>query len=151
MFWICGSVWGIAFRGMGKAGICLLCFSVLRMDFVFPTEALCATQQNPNNLPALAWGSRSLSYEGDEMEKRFFDRLSQGHVTQRRKRSTLFATSTPSSGVDIFPHVSSTQGARRSITKDSSSSSKSNTQLQLKSPSSLVSPTQTTVIPDRKS
>ncbi|KAM6200137.1 uncharacterized protein WM294_005683 [Sarcoramphus papa] len=114
-------------------------------------EALCTTQQNPNNLPALAWESRSLSYEGDEMEKRFFDRLSQGHVTQRRKRSTLFATSTPSSGVDIFPCVSSTQVARRSITKDSSSSSKSNTQPQLKSPSSLVSPTQTTVIPDRKS
>ncbi|KAM6080189.1 uncharacterized protein LJ206_009476 isoform 2-T2 [Theristicus caerulescens] len=114
-------------------------------------EALCATQQNPDNLPALAWEGHPLSYEGDEMAKHFFDRLSQGHVTQRRKRSTLFATSTPSSGVDIFPCVSSTQAAQWSITKDSSTSSKSNTQPQLKSPSSLVSPTQTTVIPERKS
>uniref|UniRef100_A0A8C3J6N4 Shugoshin C-terminal domain-containing protein n=1 Tax=Calidris pygmaea TaxID=425635 RepID=A0A8C3J6N4_9CHAR len=108
-------------------------------------EDLCTTQQNPNSLPVLAWESHPLSYEGNEVTKHFFDRLSQGHVTQRRKRSTLFATSTPSSGVDIFPCVSSTQ------TKDSSSSSKSNTQPQLKSPSSLVSATQTTVIPDRKS
>ncbi|XP_054686786.1 shugoshin 2 isoform X2 [Grus americana] len=114
-------------------------------------EGLCAAEQNPNNLPPLAWESHPLSSEGDEMVKQFFDRLSQGHVTQRRKRSTLFATSTPSSGVDIFPCVSSTQAARWSITKDSSSSSNSNTQQQLKSPSSLVSLTQTTVIPDRKS
>ncbi|XP_014809576.1 PREDICTED: uncharacterized protein LOC106895013 isoform X2 [Calidris pugnax] len=108
-------------------------------------EDLCTTQQNPNSLPVLAWESHSLSYEGNEVTKDFFDRLSQGHVTQRRKRSMLFATSTPSSGVDTFPCVSSTQ------TNDSSSSSKSNTQPQLKSPSSLVSSTQTTVIPDRKS
>ncbi|XP_076198578.1 uncharacterized protein LOC143162303 isoform X1 [Aptenodytes patagonicus] len=114
-------------------------------------EALCTTQQNPNNLPVLACESHPLSYEGDQMAKHFFDRLSQGHVTQRRKRSTLFATSTPSSGVDIFPCVSSTQAARWSITKDSSSSSKSDTQPQLKSPSSLASPTQASVIPDRKS
>ncbi|XP_052647256.1 shugoshin 2-like [Harpia harpyja] len=114
-------------------------------------EALCAMQKNPNNLPAFAWESHPFSNEGDEMAKRFFDRLSQGHVTQRRKRSTLVATSTPSSGVDIFPCVSSAPAAQWSITKDSSSSSKSNTQPQLKSPSSLVSPTQTPVIPDRKS
>ncbi|XP_074001903.1 shugoshin 2 [Numenius arquata] len=114
-------------------------------------EDLCTAQQNPNSLPVLAWESHPLSYEGNEMAKHFFDRLSQGHVTQRRKRSTLFATSTPSSGVDIFPCVSSTQTDRWSITKDSSSPSKSNTQPQLKSPSSLVSSTQITVIPDRKS
>ncbi|XP_075367938.1 uncharacterized protein LOC142414512 isoform X1 [Mycteria americana] len=114
-------------------------------------EALCATQQNPNNLPALAWEGHPLSYEGNEMAKHFFDRLSQGHVTQRRKHSTLSATSTSSSGVDIFPPASSPQAAWWSITTDSSSSSKSNTQPQLKSPSPLVSPTQTSVIPDRKS
>ncbi|XP_064307842.1 shugoshin 2 [Phalacrocorax carbo] len=113
-------------------------------------EALCATQQNPNILPALAWESHPFSYEGDEMAK-LLDRLSQGHVTQRRKRSTLFATSTPSSGVDLFPCVSSAQAARWSITKDSSSSRKSNTQLQLKSPSALPSPTQTVVMPNKKS
>ncbi|PKU48072.1 shugoshin-like 2 [Limosa lapponica baueri] len=114
-------------------------------------EDLCTTQQNPNSLPVLAWESHPLSYEGNEMAKHFFDRLSQGHITQRRKRSTLFATSTPSSGVDIFPCVSSTQTDQWSIAKDRSSSSKSNTQPELKSPSSLVSSTQTTVIPDRKS
>ncbi|XP_010126803.1 PREDICTED: uncharacterized protein LOC104475436 [Chlamydotis macqueenii] len=114
-------------------------------------EALCATQQNPNNLPALACESNNLSCEGDEMAKHFIDRLSRGHVTQRRKRSTLCATSTPSSVVDVFPCVSSTLAAQQSITKDSSSSSKSNTQPQLKSPNLLVSPTQTTVSPDRKS
>ncbi|KAM7096922.1 uncharacterized protein J5F26_009641 isoform 1-T1 [Ciconia maguari] len=114
-------------------------------------EALCATQQNPNNLPALAWEGHPLSYEGDEMAKHLFDRLSQGHITRRRKRSTLSATSTSSSGVDIFPRASSPQAAWWSVTTDSSSSSKSNTQPQLKSPSSLVSPTQTSVIPDRKS
>ncbi|XP_056206192.1 uncharacterized protein LOC130154277 isoform X3 [Falco biarmicus] len=119
---------------------------------VFPTDPSCATQQNPNDLPALAWESHPLSYEGDEMVKNVFDHLSQGHVTQRKKRSTLFATSTPSSSVvDTFPHVSSTWPAQWSITKDSSSSNKSNTQLQLKSPTCLVSPTQNTVIPDRKS
>lgn len=140
----------MAFSATGKAGICLLCFSVLGMNFVFPVEALCTTQENPNNLPALAWESHPFSYESNEMAKEFFDRLSQGHVTQRRKRSTLFATSTPSSGVDIFPRVSSTRVSRCSIARDSSSSSNSNTQPQLKSPSCLVSPTQTTVIPDTK-
>ncbi|XP_032866829.2 shugoshin 2 isoform X2 [Tyto alba] len=114
-------------------------------------EALCAAQQNHNNLPARAWESHPLSYEGNEMAKHLFDRLSQGHVTQRRKRSTLFATSTPSSAVGTFPCVSSTQAAQWSMTKHSSGSSKSNTQPQLESPISLVSPTQTTVIPDRKS
>ncbi|XP_017690444.1 PREDICTED: shugoshin 2-like isoform X1 [Lepidothrix coronata] len=114
-------------------------------------EVLCTTDQNPNSFPALAWEGHRLSYEADEMAKYFLDRLSQGHVTQRRKRSTLFATSTPSSGVGIFPRVSSTQAALCSITKDSSSSSNNNTQQQLKSPSSLASPTQTSVISDRKS
>ena len=125
--------------------------ALLGMNFIFPTESLYATQQYADNLPALAWESHPLSYEGDEMAKDFLDRLSQGHVTQRRNRSTLFAASTPSSGVDIFPSVGSTQAGWWSITKDSRSSSKSNTQPQLKSPSSLFSPTQTTVIPDRKS
>ncbi|KAM6398709.1 uncharacterized protein J5M81_005801 [Pluvialis apricaria] len=114
-------------------------------------EALCTTQQNPNNLPAFACESHPLSCEGNEMAKHLSDRLSQGHVTLRRKRSTLFATSTPSSGVDTFPCLSSTQADQWSIAKDSSSSSKSNAQPQLKSLSSLVSPTQTTVISDRKS
>ncbi|XP_069717058.1 shugoshin 2-like [Phaenicophaeus curvirostris] len=114
-------------------------------------EALCTTQQDPNNLPALAWESHPLSDKGNEMAKHFFDRLSQGHVTQRRKRSTLFATGTPSSVVDIVPQASSTQVARWSITEESSSSSKSNTQPQQKSPSSLISPTQTTVVPDGRS
>ncbi|XP_032549682.1 shugoshin 2-like [Chiroxiphia lanceolata] len=114
-------------------------------------EVLCTAEQNPNSSPALAWESHRLSYEADEMAKHFLDRLSQGHVTQRRKRSTLFATSTPSSGVGIFPRVSSTQAALCSITKDSSSSSNNNTQQQLKSPSSLASPMQTNVISDRKS
>ncbi|XP_009897400.2 shugoshin 2 [Dryobates pubescens] len=114
-------------------------------------EALCATQQNPNNLPAHAWESHPFSYEGEEMANQFLDRLSQGHVTQRRKRSTLFATSTPSSGADIFSHVSSTQAAQWSITRDSSSSSTSNTQPQLTSHSSLVSLTETAVIPHTKS
>ncbi|KAM6333070.1 shugoshin 2 [Podargus strigoides] len=113
-------------------------------------EASCATQQNPNNLPVLAWESHPLSHEGDEMAEHFLNRVSRGHVTQRIKRSTLSATSTPSPGVDIFPPVSSTQAAWWSITKDSGSSSKSNTQLQLQSPSSLVSPPQTTFVPDRK-
>ncbi|CAN0209336.1 unnamed protein product [Bubo scandiacus] len=121
------------------------------LDFRIFRETFCATQQNPNTLPEVAWESQPLSYEGNEMAKHLFDRLSQGHITQRRKRSTLCATSTPSSAVDFFPCVSSTQAAQWSITKDSSSSSESNTQLQLKSPSSLVSPTQSTVITDRKS
>ncbi|XP_050195840.1 LOW QUALITY PROTEIN: shugoshin 2-like [Myiozetetes cayanensis] len=114
-------------------------------------EVLCTTEQNPNSFPALAWESHPLSYETDEMAKHFLDRLSQGHVTQRRKRSTLFATSTPSSGVGIFPRVSSTQAALCSITKDCGSSSNNNTHQQLRSPSSLASPTQTTVVSDRKS
>ncbi|XP_026709054.1 shugoshin 2 [Athene cunicularia] len=121
------------------------------LDFCIFRETTCATQQNPNALSAVAWESQPLSKESNEMAKHLFDRLSQGHITQRRKRSTLFATSTPSSAVDVFPGVSSTQADQWSITKDSSSSRKSNTQLQLKSPSSLVSPTQITVIPDRKS
>nr|XP_009686980.1 PREDICTED: shugoshin-like 2 [Struthio camelus australis] len=114
-------------------------------------ESLCATQQNPNGLPALTWESHPLPYEEDEMVKRFCDRLSQGCVTQRRKRSTLFATSTPSSGVDFFSNISSTRVSQWSITKDSSSSNKSNTQLQLKSPSSLASPAQTAADSDIKS
>ncbi|XP_062434909.1 uncharacterized protein LOC134142145 [Rhea pennata] len=85
------------------------------------------------------------------MAKRFCDRLSQGHVTQRRKRSTLFATSTPSSAVDFLSHVGSTQVSQWSITKDSSNSNKSNTQLQLQSLSSLASPAQTAVDSDIKS
>uniref|UniRef100_A0A8C8B3B8 Shugoshin C-terminal domain-containing protein n=1 Tax=Otus sunia TaxID=257818 RepID=A0A8C8B3B8_9STRI len=121
------------------------------LDFPIFRETFCATQQNPNALPEVACESQPLSYEGNEMAKHLFDRLSQGHITERRKRSTLCATSTPSSAVDFFPCVSSTHSAQWSITKDSSSSSKSNPQLQLKSPSSLVSPTQSTVITDRKS
>lgn len=150
MLWIHGSVWGMAFSGMGKAGICLLHFSVLGMNFVFP-EALCATQENLNDLSALTWESHALSYEGDETGKRFLDRPSQAHITQRRKCSTLTATSTPSSGVAISPLVGSTQAARWSTTKDSSSSSKTSTQPQLTFQSCLVSPIETTVIPDRKS
>ncbi|XP_071418474.1 uncharacterized protein [Pithys albifrons albifrons] len=114
-------------------------------------EVSCTTKQNPNDLPALAWESHPLPYEADEMAKRFFDHLSQGHVTQRRKHSTLIATSSSSPGVGIFPCDSSTQAALCSITRDSSSSSKSNTQQQLESPSCLASPAQTTVISDRKS
>ncbi|KAM6268592.1 uncharacterized protein LJ264_004665 isoform 2-T2 [Porphyrio hochstetteri] len=114
-------------------------------------EALCAFKENPNSLPALAWEYHPLSYEDNEMAKEFFDRLSQGHVTQRRKRSTLSLTSTVSSSVDIFSSVVSNQAARCSITKDSSSPSKSNTEPQLKSLSSLVSPTQPTVTPDGQS
>ncbi|XP_063018349.1 uncharacterized protein LOC134421395 isoform X1 [Melospiza melodia melodia] len=114
-------------------------------------EVLCSTEQNPNNLPTLALESHTLSYEADEMAKHLFDRLSQGHVTQRRKRSTLFATSTPSSALDIFPHVSSTQAAWGSTAQDSSSSSKSNTQQQLPSPSPLASPAPTAVVSHRNS
>ncbi|XP_066178794.1 uncharacterized protein [Sylvia atricapilla] len=114
-------------------------------------DVLCTTEQNPNNLPALAWESHHLSYEADEMANHFFDCLSQGHVTQRRKRSTLFATSTPSSALDIFPHVSSTQAAQGSAAQDNSSSSKSNTQQQLRSPSPLASPAPTAVISHRNS
>ncbi|XP_035422303.1 shugoshin 2-like [Cygnus atratus] len=112
-------------------------------------EPVCTTQQNLNDLPALAWESQPLPYEGDEMVKQFCDRLSKGHVTQRRKRSTLFATSTLSSSEDTFPHVSSTEATQWSLTKDSSSSSKSNTQAQLKSPSYLVSSSQATVSPNK--
>ncbi|XP_014735811.1 PREDICTED: uncharacterized protein LOC106855542 [Sturnus vulgaris] len=114
-------------------------------------EVLCTTEQNPNNLPALAWESHTLSYEADEMVKHFFDRPSQGHVTLRRKRSTLFATSTPSSALDILPRVSSTQAAQGTTAQDNSSSSKNNTQQQLRSPSSLASPAQTAVISHRNS
>lgn len=141
----------MAFSGMGKAGICLLHFSVLRIIFFFLPEALCATQQKRNSFPEHAWESNSFSYEGDEMTKQFSDRLSQRHITQRRRRSTLFATSTPSSGVDISSRVSSTQAAQWSTTRDRSSSSMSNTQPQLTSHSSLVSLTETSVIPHRKS
>ncbi|XP_037999533.1 shugoshin 2-like [Motacilla alba alba] len=114
-------------------------------------EILCSTEQNPNNLPMLALESHSLSYEPDEMAKHLFDRLSQGHITQRRKRSTLFATSTPSSALDIFPHVSSTQAAWGSAAQDNSSSSKNSTQQQLRSPSPLASPAQTADISHRNS
>ncbi|XP_039925443.1 shugoshin 2-like isoform X1 [Hirundo rustica] len=112
---------------------------------------LCTTEQNPNNLPALAWESHTLSYEADEMAKHFLDRLSQGHITQRRKRSTLFATSTPSSALDILPRVSSTQAAWGSTAQDNSSSSKSNTQQQLRSSSPLASPAPAAVISHRNS
>ncbi|XP_035187146.1 shugoshin 2-like isoform X2 [Oxyura jamaicensis] len=114
-------------------------------------ESLCTTQQNLNDLPALAWESQPLPCEGDEMVKQFCDRLSKGHVTQRRKRSTLFATSTQSSSEDTFPYVSSTEATQWSLTKDSSSSSKSNTQAQLKSPSYLVSSSQATVSSNKNS
>ncbi|XP_068052158.1 shugoshin 2-like isoform X3 [Anomalospiza imberbis] len=114
-------------------------------------EVLCSTEQNPNNLPMLGLESHTLSYEADEIAKHLFDRLSQGHVTQRRKRSTLFATSTPSSALDVFPHVSSTQAAWGSTAQDNSSSSKNNTQQQLRSPSPLASPAQTAVISHRNS
>ncbi|XP_009086574.3 uncharacterized protein LOC103814714 [Serinus canaria] len=114
-------------------------------------EVLCSTEQNPNNLLTLALESHTLSYEADEMAKHFLDRLSQGHVTQRRKRSTLFATSTPSSTLDIFPHVSSTQASWGSSAQDNNSSSKNNTQQQLRSPSPLASPAQTAVISHRNS
>nr|XP_054492768.1 shugoshin 2 [Agelaius phoeniceus] len=114
-------------------------------------EVVCSTEQNPNNLPTLALESHTLLYEADEMAKHLFDRLSQGHVTQRRKRSTLFATSTPSSALDIFPHVSSTQAAWGSTAQDNSSSSKNNTQQQLPSPSPLASPAQTAVVSHRNS
>lgn len=109
---------------------------------------MCPTQHNLNDLSALAQESHPLPYE-DEMVRHFCDRLSQGHVTQRRKRSTWFASSTQSSSVDITPHVSSTQATSCSIKKDSSSFSESNTQPQLKSPSSLASPAEAAVSPNR--
>ncbi|XP_015723771.1 uncharacterized protein LOC107316590 isoform X2 [Coturnix japonica] len=111
-------------------------------------ESLCATQQN-NNLSAPAWESCPLLYE-DEMVKRFCDRLSQGHVTQRRKHSAWFAASTQSSNVDIIPHVASTRATWCGITEDSSNFSEDNVQPQLKSPSSLASPTEATVSPNRR-
>ncbi|XP_062354282.1 uncharacterized protein LOC134047263 [Cinclus cinclus] len=114
-------------------------------------EVLCTTEQNSNNLPALALESHNLSYEADEMVKHFFDRLSQGHVTLRRKRSTPFATSTPSSALDILPHVSSTLAARGSPAQENSSSSKNSTQQQLRSPSPLASPAQTAVVSHKNS
>ncbi|XP_065526243.1 shugoshin 2-like isoform X2 [Lathamus discolor] len=114
-------------------------------------EAFCTTRKNPNSLPALPLESHSLSHEGDEIAKHLLDRLSQGYVTQRRKYHSLITSSTPSSGVDVFSPVSSTQAAECFITKDSSSFRKSKTEPQLKSPSSVVLPTQTTVTPDRKS
>ncbi|OWK55351.1 Shugoshin-like 2 [Lonchura striata] len=114
-------------------------------------EVLCSTEQNPNNLPMLGLESHTLSYEADEMAKHLFDCLSQGRVTQRRKRSTLFATSTPSSTLDIVTPVSSTQAARGSTAQDNSSSSKNNTQQQLPPPSPLASPAQTAVISPSKS
>ncbi|XP_032921136.1 shugoshin 2-like isoform X2 [Catharus ustulatus] len=114
-------------------------------------EVLCSTEQNPNNLPALPWESHTLSYEADEMVKHFFDRFSQGHVTLRRKRSTLFATSTPSSALDVLPHGSSIQAARGSTAQDNSSSSKNTIQQHLRSPSPLASPAQTAAISHRNS
>ncbi|TRZ21603.1 hypothetical protein HGM15179_005439 [Zosterops borbonicus] len=114
-------------------------------------DVLCTTEQNPNNLPALPWESHALSYEADLMANHFFDRLSQGHVTQRRKRSTLFATSTPSAALDIFPHTSSSQAAWGSAAQDNSSSSKNTTQQQLRSPSPLASPDPAAVISHRNS
>ncbi|XP_012985349.1 shugoshin 2 [Melopsittacus undulatus] len=114
-------------------------------------EAICTTKKNPNSLPALPLESNSFSHEGNEIAKHLLDRLSQGYVTQRRKYHSLITSSTPSSGVDVFSPASSTLEAEGCITKDSSSSRKSNTEPQLKSPSSVVSPTQTTVTPDRKS
>ncbi|XP_063256459.1 shugoshin 2-like [Prinia subflava] len=114
-------------------------------------EVLCTTEQNPNNLPALAWESNTLSYEADEMVKRFFDRLSHGHVTQRRKHSSLFAASTPSSARDVFPHATSTQAAWGGTAQDNSSASRSSTQQQLSSPSPLASPAATAVTSHRNS
>ncbi|XP_039561254.1 shugoshin 2-like [Passer montanus] len=114
-------------------------------------DVLCSTEQNPNNLPMLALESHTLSCEADEMAKHLFDRLSQGHITQRRKRSSLFATSTPSSALDIFPRVSSTQAAWGSTAQDNSSSSKNNTEQQLQSPSPLASPAQAAVVSHRNS
>lgn len=151
MLWISGSVWSLVFSGMGKDGIFLLHFSALDMNFFFPTEVLCSTEQNPNDLPALPWESHTLSYEADEMVKHFFDRFSQGHVTLRRKRSTLFATSTPSSGLDVLPRGSSIQAAQGSTAQDNSSSSKNTTQQHLRSPSPLASPAQTAAISHRNS
>ncbi|XP_065606492.1 shugoshin 2 [Cyrtonyx montezumae] len=119
------------------------------LDSCLFSESLCATQQNLDSLSPLAWESHPLPYE-DEMVKQFCDRLSQGHVTQRRKHSTWFATSTRSSSVDTIPHVSSTRATWCGIAKDSSSFSESNTQPQLKSPSSLASPTEASVSPSRK-
>uniref|UniRef100_A0A8C3XF10 Shugoshin C-terminal domain-containing protein n=1 Tax=Cyanoderma ruficeps TaxID=181631 RepID=A0A8C3XF10_9PASS len=113
-------------------------------------DVLCTTEQNPNNLPALAWESHHLSYEADEMANHFFDRLSQGHVTQRRRRSTLFATSIPSS-LDVFPHGSSTQAAWGSAAQDNSSPSQNSTQQQLRSPSPLASPAPAAVSSHRNS
>ncbi|XP_010218709.1 PREDICTED: shugoshin-like 2 [Tinamus guttatus] len=113
-------------------------------------ECSLATQQDPSSLPVLTWESHPLSHEDDEMVKDFCDRLSQGHITQRRKRSTLFATSTPFSAEDFFSRIGSTQVSQWSIRKDSSNSNKNNTQQQLKSPSSLASPAQTAVDSDIK-
>ncbi|NXA48463.1 SGO1 protein, partial [Nothocercus julius] len=113
-------------------------------------ECLLATQQDSSSLPVLSWESHPLPHEDDEMVKDFCDRLSQGHVTQRRKRSTLFATSTPFSGEDFFSHVGSTRVSQWSITKDSNNSNKNNAQQQMKSPSSLASPAQTAVDSDIK-
>ncbi|XP_025905200.1 uncharacterized protein LOC112955932 isoform X2 [Nothoprocta perdicaria] len=111
-------------------------------------ECLLATEQDPSNLPALTWESHPLPQEDDDMVKRFCDRLSQGHVTQRRKRSTLFATSTPFSGEDFFSH--STRVSQWSVTKENSNSNRNNAQQQLQSPSCLASPAQTAVDSDLK-
>ncbi|NWJ05858.1 SGO1 protein, partial [Crypturellus undulatus] len=113
-------------------------------------ECLLATQQDSSNLPVLTWESHPLPHEDDEMVKDFCDRLSQGHVTQRRKRSTLFATSTPFSEEDLFLHIGPTRMSQGSVTKDSGNSNKNNAQQQLKSPSSLASPAQTAVDSDIK-
>ncbi|XP_051478860.1 shugoshin 2-like [Apus apus] len=81
-------------------------------------EALCTTQQNGSNLPVLAWESHPLSDNGDEMTKHYLDRLSQGHVTQRRKRCTLLATSTPqlqSRSSQVSPTENSVTPHRKSL------------------------------------
>ncbi|NXA41033.1 SGO1 protein, partial [Eudromia elegans] len=111
-------------------------------------ECLLATQQDPSSLPVLTLESHPLPHEDDEMVKHFCDRLSQGHVTQRRKRSTLFATSTPFSDEDFFSRVGSARVSQWSIRKDSTTSNKNDAQQQLKSPVSLASPAQTALDPD---
>ncbi|XP_058717664.1 uncharacterized protein LOC131591204 isoform X1 [Poecile atricapillus] len=113
-------------------------------------EVLHTTEENPNNLPALACESHPLSHEADEMAKHFFH-LSQRHITQRQKRPTSVARSTPYFALEILACVSPTQAAWGTTAQDNSSSSKNNTKQQLRSPSPLASPTQTAVISQRNS